>query len=219
MIGVVMGLMGLVGLLVAERWDNARTNAQTNARTRLISKALASVGFVVVALELGVSGRFDALVLAGLVCGLIGDVLLARRHPQAFLMGMASFAVGHVLYILAFTGLGGKDVFPPSGAVAVVMISGAVLAWLWPYLGKMGVPVTAYMLILGLMMVSALGTITVAGSSTRWLIPLGAFLFWISDLFVARNAFVGRAFINQALGLPLYYAGQFLIAFSVASQP
>jgi uncharacterized membrane protein YhhN len=210
MIGVLMGLVGLSGLLVAEQ--------QNNARTRLIFKALASVGFVVVALQSGVSGQFDWLVLAGLVCGLIGDVLLARRDPTAFLMGMAAFAVGHVLYILAFTGLGGKDTFPPSGAVVVIMASGVVLAWLWPYLGKMGLPVTGYMVIIGAMMVAALGTITVAGSSKSWLIPLGAFLFWISDLFVARNAFVGRAFINQALGLPLYYAGQFLIAFAMVSQ-
>ena len=213
MIGVAMGLMmgalGLAGLLVAER--------RNDARTRLIFKALASVGFVVVAFESGVSGRFDWLVLAGLVCGLVGDVLLARHRPQAFLMGMAAFAVGHVLYILAFTGLGGKDAFPPSGAVVVIMASGAVLAWLWPYLGKMSLPVTAYMVIIGTMMVAALGTIMVAGSSNRWLIPLGAFLFWISDLFVARNAFVGRAFINQALGLPLYYAGQFMLAFAVAT--
>ncbi|HDP24776.1 MAG TPA: lysoplasmalogenase, partial [Deltaproteobacteria bacterium] len=39
--------------------------------------------------------------------------------------------------------------------------------------------------------------------------------FYISDIFVARNRFVKQEFINRALGLPLYYLGQFLIAFSL----
>ncbi|MDD3992851.1 MAG: hypothetical protein PHV70_11955 [Desulfobacteraceae bacterium] len=37
----------------------------------------------------------------------------------------------------------------------------------------------------------------------------------MSDLFVARQRFVAPAFSNRLLGLPLYYIGQFLLAFSV----
>jgi len=39
--------------------------------------------------------------------------------------------------------------------------------------------------------------------------------FYISDLFVARDRFFKTEFSNRLLGLPLYYAGQFLLAFSV----
>ena len=209
MLGLALGLIGLAGLLLAEQRDDDRT--------RLACKLLASIGFIVAALEVGVVGRYDWLVLLGLICGLIGDGLLAYTHQRAFLMGMIAFAVGHVLYIAAFSGLAGRDPFPPSVAVVVAMVSGAVLAWLWPYLGRMGVPVGVYMLLIGAMLVAALGTITVANASNRFITPVGAFLFWISDLFVARNAFVGRAFVNQAVGLPLYYAGQFLLAFSLAA--
>jgi hypothetical protein len=39
--------------------------------------------------------------------------------------------------------------------------------------------------------------------------------FYLSDLFVARQRFVAPAFANRLYGLPLYYLGQFLLAFSV----
>ena len=36
-----------------------------------------------------------------------------------------------------------------------------------------------------------------------------------TDLFVARERFVVKSFTNKLVGLPLYYGGQFLLAFSV----
>ena len=43
----------------------------------------------------------------------------------------------------------------------------------------------------------------------------GAIAFYLSDLFVARDRFLKNDFINRLVGLPLYYLGQFLLAFSV----
>jgi hypothetical protein len=42
-------------------------------------------------------------------------------------------------------------------------------------------------------------------------IPLA---FYLSDLAVARDRFVARAFVNRLWGLPLYYAAQILFAVS-----
>lgn len=42
-----------------------------------------------------------------------------------------------------------------------------------------------------------------------------AVLFYVSDLFVARQVFIRRSFLNPALGLPLYYAAQYLFASTV----
>jgi hypothetical protein len=47
------------------------------------------------------------------------------------------------------------------------------------------------------------------------MILAGAVSFYISDLFVARDRFLKDAFFNRLVGLPLYYLGQFLLAFSV----
>ena len=42
----------------------------------------------------------------------------------------------------------------------------------------------------------------------------GAVLFYCSDIFIARHQFVTRQYLNRLAGLPLYYAAQFMIAFS-----
>jgi uncharacterized membrane protein YhhN len=43
----------------------------------------------------------------------------------------------------------------------------------------------------------------------------GAMGFYFSDLFVARERFLKKSFVNKMIGLPLYFIGQFLLAFSV----
>ena len=47
-------------------------------------------------------------------------------------------------------------------------------------------------------------------------VRLGGLLFWLSDLLVARHRFVRAEPSNRLVGLPLYYAGQYLIALAVA---
>jgi hypothetical protein len=43
----------------------------------------------------------------------------------------------------------------------------------------------------------------------------GAIVFYLSDIFVARDTFVRSEYSNRLIGLPLYYLGQFLFAFSI----
>jgi len=52
-------------------------------------------------------------------------------------------------------------------------------------------------------------------STGRLLVFVGAVSFYLSDLFVARDRFLKSEFTNRLIGLPLYYCGQFLLAFSV----
>jgi hypothetical protein len=51
--------------------------------------------------------------------------------------------------------------------------------------------------------------------SGRVFILIGSLCFYFSDVFVARDKFIKVEYRNQLLGLPLYYTGQFLLAFSV----
>jgi len=48
------------------------------------------------------------------------------------------------------------------------------------------------------------------------LLLAGAVLFYVSDFFVARKAFITQLIWNPTAGLPLYFAGQFVLAWSVA---
>jgi uncharacterized membrane protein YhhN len=83
----------------------------------------------------------------------------------------------------------------------------------------MTIPVLFYVVAIDVMVVGAASvlaepTLTFSG---RLLVFFGAVLFFLSDTLVARHRFVKHEFLNRAIGLPLYYAGQFMIAFSVGA--
>jgi uncharacterized membrane protein YhhN len=80
------------------------------------------------------------------------------------------------------------------------------------------IPVIAYIIVITVMVVGAFTVVGDAGfpATGRLMVIFGAVSFYISDLFVARDRFLKPEFTNRFLGLPLYYLGQFLLAFSVA---
>jgi hypothetical protein len=55
------------------------------------------------------------------------------------------------------------------------------------------------------------------GAGATPLIVVGACLFYLSDLSVAALRFTEPPLPTYVLGLPLYYAGQVCLAFSVAA--
>ena len=88
-----------------------------------------------------------------------------------------------------------------------------VVRWLVPFLAAdMRGPVFAYILVISLMVVVAAGS--TADGATAWIL-IGAIGFFLSDLAVARNQFVVESITNRAWGLPLYYASQFILAWTI----
>jgi hypothetical protein len=77
-------------------------------------------------------------------------------------------------------------------------------------------PVLFYILAISTMMAMAAGVYAIDGSRA---IPLGAFLFLVSSLAVARGRFIAPGFINRAWGLPLCFRAQMILASSVTFQP
>ena len=74
-----------------------------------------------------------------------------------------------------------------------------------------------YVVIISVMVMGALalwgqGPFSITG---RFMVLIGAICFYVSDVFVARDRFIVKEFINRLAGLPLYYGGQFLLALSV----
>ncbi len=157
------------------------------------------------------------LILIGLCLGLIGDVCLALERDSAFRLGLVAFLLGHVFYIAAFWRLTQPNYWVSPLNIVVAAAAYLIFRWLKPHLGRMLIPVAAYIIVITMMMVAAVAAGRnphLKGSGT-WLIILGAAAFYLSDLFVARDRFVKNEFINRLIGLPLYYAGQFMLAFSV----
>jgi uncharacterized membrane protein YhhN len=206
-IGELMTAVGLVVLLFGEYADKASFRAA--------GKPLASLGFLVAAVGFGAfESQYGKLVFAGLVLGALGDLFLLGRARQFFVGGLVSFLLGHVVYVLAFASLG----ISAAEAIGAALVMAGVLfligRWVFPHAPDMRVPITAYMLVIGLMCVAAVGAYS---AGAPWMVPVGAVMFTASDLAVVRDRFISKGFVNRAWGLPLYYAAQLLIAWSIAA--
>jgi uncharacterized membrane protein YhhN len=200
-------LLGVGGALIAQR--------QGRPWAYGAAKALASTGFVAAAVAAGVPQEaWTRWALAALVLSSIGDVALAVRGRGGFLVGLLAFLVAHASYTVAFVryGVGTEAILAAvSLAVLVLWIARRSLAGRVP--SALRVWVLGYAVVLVAMVATGVG----AGLQHRrgWL-ALGAVLVAGSDLAVARERFGARGFVNKLVGLPTYYLGQTLIAWTVA---
>lgn len=203
MIGVLFGPVAVIWLVIATFDD---------CRSRFLAKPLASAAFLlVVALEPLDDTTRATFIVAGLVLGAIGDVVLMARADAAFLVGLGAFLVGHVAYVVAFAADQGASGLVAVGAAVAVVLGAGSLRWLWHRLaGPFRAAVPVYVVVIAVMVALAIGA-----ARSHPVTAVGAVLFAVSDLLVARERFVSSSRWNPVVGLPLYYAGQFLIAVSV----
>jgi uncharacterized membrane protein YhhN len=184
---------------------------------RIVTKSLLSLLFVItVFLQPNANEAFTRYLKIGLILCLGGDVFLALPGLKWFRTGLAAFLLGHGLYILAFNSLVPFNGWFSPGDFLILGISLGASRWLWPHLGAMKLPVLAYVAVITLMVFGAWEVFNRLDLpfTGKALIFWGAILFYLSDLFVARDQFIKKAFSNRLIGLPLYYTGQFLLAFS-----
>jgi len=191
---------------------------RNNQKSALLTKTVLSSLFVIAVLVQPhlVSGYYNFL-LAGLIFCLLGDIFLALPQKRMFLAGLVVFLAGHLLYAVGFFRVTEIGKWTGTGTLVIAAVGGLVYFRLRTYLGQMKIPVIFYMIIISVMLTGAwsvFGDYNLAGPG-RIMVFAGALLFYLSDLFVARNRFVKKDFFNRLTGLPLYYAGQFLLAFSV----
>ncbi|HEY5924777.1 MAG TPA: lysoplasmalogenase [Kofleriaceae bacterium] len=204
--------------LVAAEYARANT-------ARWITKPIASLAFVALGFAtitgctspIPAWGEYQLYIIVGLVLGMAGDIALLGKSQGAFLVGLTAFLLGHISYIVAFAQLAPPAAWLDLRALIPLVVGGTALRILWPRLGEMRVPVIAYVIAIVMMMAAALaaGRVAAVPYDNRVLLVAGAALFFVSDLAVARDKFVGASFVNRAWGLPAYYAGQLLIAWSL----
>ena len=207
---ILLAILLLAGLLFFEKRENRRGLLPTKTALSLL--------FIVAALvQAHPTQGYAVLVMVGLICCLAGDVFLALPQEKMFLSGLVSFLIGHIFYVIAFFLVSDLNRFTLIGGLATLAVGLGIYAWLRPHLGAMKIPVICYMVVISFMLCSAwtiLGTSKLAAAA-RGLVFAGAVSFYVSDILVARDRFLRNEFFNRFVGLPLYYLGQFLIAFSV----
>ena len=207
---IVLAAVLLSGLLYFEN--------RGNQKGPILAKTALSLLFVVaVVVQPHPISAFYYCLLAGLIFCLGGDIFLALQQKMMFYIGLIFFLVGHIFYIFGFFYVAQQSQWTWLGFLTMLVISVWVFLWLRPHLGSMKAPVALYIIIITIMISGAwsvLGDPDLALPG-RIMVFIGACSFYFSDIFVARDRFLRKEFFNRLIGLPMYYAGQFLLAFSV----
>lgn len=160
---------------------------------------------------------YNKSILAGLFCCCVGDALLVWQEIDElfFLVGMGSFAVGLIIYAIAFG-------FRPFGvkelALALVAYS-IIYVVLFPSLyGFMAIAVTVYGSLLTMLGWRAMARFTLKDLDIPWrkvYAFAGIFLFIVSDVVLAYDKFCGRVVFGREIVMTTYYAAQCCIALSI----
>jgi len=163
-------------------------------------------------------GRYQILAIAGLILGAAGDVLLELEG--LFIVGLLSFLLGHVAYILAFL-QDSRKLF--AGKALIAYAYGAIMFAVLLSAGELGamtIPVAAYVLAICTMLWRGLSRSGVPGIKPRSAQAgaIGSVLFTISDTVLAFTMFVAPIPLSSWIIMLTYWGGQFGVALSAKEQ-
>lgn len=153
-------------------------------------------------------------IFAGLVLGMCADVLLA----VFFEVGIAAFALGHVMYLAAFyiVQKPRKTDFAiaiPVAAVSILVITGT------PFItvedGFIQKFLIVYAVIISFMLGKAVSNFFAEKTVARFIIAASSVLFWFSDLMLAIDMFGTPGRLVWILCSYTYWPAQNLIAHSL----
>lgn len=189
-------------------------------RINPIAKTIASLSFFVGAIACGLNGSFyGRTLLLALFWSLVGDLcLIPKGNKPAFIFGIIAFGMAHIGYIVFFRviGLGGESMLIP----LALGLGGAALAFgllkdKTKAEGGLRLAVSAYV---GIILVMVATSIQLGLTLSKldvspigaWCPAIGAVTFAVSDIFVARQRLATASPWNRIIGLPIYYAAQFI---------
>ncbi|WP_425076995.1 lysoplasmalogenase [Psychroserpens sp. S379A] len=158
--------------------------------------------------------------ILALVFSLIGDVALLfdGYNPIYFIVGLASFLLAHVMYVLVF--LKHRDSSKNSlGFIGLMLFYAAFLFYiLKDGLGDLLIPVIVYMIVILSMSTSAfLREKQNNIASYNWVL-LGAILFMVSDSILALDKFYQSFQLSSLLIMSTYALAQFCIVIGILKQ-
>jgi uncharacterized membrane protein YhhN len=150
----------------------------------------------------------------------LGDILLMfDSDPMFFLLGLSSFLIAHICYIVLFRQILKDQQISIRWTWLIVVIAyyAVLIAILFPYLEDMRIPVIIYGLAISAMLFLALQMLYSPHQAGGRMIALGAVLFIISDSILAINKFY-QPFQSAGILIMVTYglAQLFIVAGTIA---
>jgi uncharacterized membrane protein YhhN len=130
--------------------------------------------------------KFKNIIIAALIFCLLGDILLL--WDDYFVLGLASFLIGHLLFATGFIKLRGFH-FNWVSFIIFFAIGAALLVWLKPDLEEFELPVTIYVLVITFMAWQGIGLFLEDQKIAYVFIALAVVLFMFSDTMIAVDKF------------------------------
>ena len=167
--------------------------------------------------------RFHGLIIAALGFSWIGDITLQLTQFQEsfFLVGLTSFLITQLIYLVAFIITPGKNILffrKIYLLVPVVLYGWGILSLLSDGLGDMKIPVTVYTLVILSMLLAAINREKKVNRESFLLVFAGAILFVLSDSMIAINKFSQPFELARIAIMSSYITAQYLIAVGCTRQ-
>ncbi len=161
------------------------------------------------------------LMMVALVFSCAGDMFLMYTTELFFLLGLISFLITHVLYIVVFKkqtkAVGGTLLLKqkPYLALPVAALAAVLIALVFNRIEQaMKIPVIVYATVITTMVITALNRHQKVSNQSFQSVFIGAVLFMLSDSLIALNKFYfeGTLWHASVFIMLLYIIGQYLIA-------
>ncbi|QFF97513.1 lysoplasmalogenase [Psychrobacillus glaciei] len=177
--------------------------------TKIIFKLIPMLLIILLAFKqsAGESKKYKILIMTGLFICMLADGLI-----YWFIVGLITFLIGHIWYIVAFRHI--KTATIPKRAAVLLIVYGIAMAiWIAGTLWTSGETILAFAVILYIVVILLMGWN--AFQTANKLAIIGAILFMFSDSVLAINRFIVDVPFSDALIMISYYGAQFLFAYSI----
>jgi len=164
-----------------------------------------------------VKNKGNYKIIGALVFSTMGDILLIFEGRPFFILGLLSFLLAHVLFVLIFRSRAGTiklDFYTVVCSLFILSYYFFFMKFLWSHLGAMRIPVLAYALVISVMLWMALQLLR-GTSSFRWYIVLGALFFVVSDSLLSIQLFYSSFELAHFYVMLTYLLAQFLLVYGI----
>lgn len=196
---------------------SAQTNTLENLHFIAKPAIVTSLIFLFTKTSIQISKPIKLLTIAALIFSLLGDVLLMLVNDWAhfFTLGLISFLLAHVMYILVFLKHRNKTKSPLGFSIILLVYAAFLFYTLYGGLGEMLIPVIIYMLVILSMATSAYLRKGEVSKLSYSLIFAGAIFFMISDSLLALNKFYKPLPLADISIMLTYALAQYLIVLGI----
>lgn len=151
---------------------------------------------------------------------LLGDVFLVFGDTNYFLIGLASFFMGHIAYssVISQKIVYANNLLIPFIITVTAFITVGITLFIFfqPKLGNMLIPVVFYLGVLLLITCLSVLLLISKPSTKHILLLIGSVLFFFSDTILAYGKFIGPVKNEHVMIMLTYAIAQFLIVISLS---